>query len=344
MHTASSEPAAGAGLEAPTVTSVDVVSVDIGGTHARFAVATLTPGRRPVLGSVRKYRTADFAGLSGAWAAFARDCGGCLPKAASIAIAGPIGEGLIRLTNNPWLIRSDTIGDELGLEDGLLLLNDFAAQAAAVSVMDGDELVYLAGPEGQLPTTGVTTVIGPGTGLGVAQLLRWRDRRIVIPCEGGHIDFAALDSFEEGLVGRLRARHGRVSAERVAAGPALATLREALALLGSDPIVPMDDATLWQAAIDGTDVLAVQALDRLVMALGSLAGDLALAHGANAVVITGSLANRVRDRLAGPLFVNRFRAKGRFAGRMTDMPVRLAIHPEPGLLGAAAAFQEERLL
>jgi len=39
-------------------------------------------------------------------------------------------------------------------------------------------------------------------------------------------------------------------------------------------------------------------------------------------------------------FAERFRAKGRFADRMANLPVRLAIHPDPGLLGAAAAFQE----
>jgi glucokinase len=323
---------------------MEVVAVDIGGTHVRFAIADLDQGHRPVLGTARKYRTAEFAGLSAAWAAFARDSERSLPRAASIAIAGPIGEGVIRLTNNPWLIRPDTLGEELGFDGDILLLNDFAAQAAAVGVLTDDELAFLSGPDGPLPETGVTSVIGPGTGLGVAQLLRWRDRRIVIATEGGHLDFAALNAFEEGLVRRLRARHGRVSAERIVAGPALATVREALALLGSDPIVPMDDAVLWQVAIDGSDALAAQALDRLVMALGSVSGDLALAHGANAVVITGGLANRIHDRLAGPLFADRFCEKGRFATRMAAIPIRLAIHPEPGLLGAAAAFQEQRLL
>jgi glucokinase len=78
------------------------------------------------------------------------------------------------------------------------------------------------------------------------------------------------------------------------------------------------------------------------MAFGAAAGDLALAHGANAVVLTGGLSNRIADRLKGPLFHDRFRAKGRFEARMARLPIRLARHPEPGLLGAAAAFQEER--
>lgn len=316
-----------------------LVAVDLGGTHARFAIAELHADRRPVLGDTAKYRTADFAGLPAAWAAFAKAQGGDLPRVASIAIAGPVEGELIRFTNNSWTIRPATLATELGI-DRLELFNDFAAMAAAVGVLGESELIHLGGPAGPLPATGITTVIGPGTGLGVAQLLRHRDRRIVLATEGGHIDFAPLDSFEERLLSRLRERHRRVSVERVVSGPALADIHETLAKLGGRSILPRDDAGLWAAAIDGSDLLAAEALNRFTMAFGAVAGDLALAHGAHSVVITGGLSNRIEDRLRGPLFHDRFRAKGRFEARMAQFPIRLARHPEAGLLGAATAFQE----
>ena len=318
-----------------------IVAVDLGGTNARFALAELHADRRPTLSAPRKYKTAEYSGLAAAWAAFARDEGGHLPAAASIAIAGPVEGDLIRFTNSSWTIRPASLADELGIDGGLMLLNDFAAMAAAVGVLNDDELVHIGGPAGALPDHGMTTVVGPGTGLGVAQLFRVAGRKMVIPTEGGHLDFAALDSFEESLLQRLRGEHGRVSTERVVSGPALASIREALARLGGAAIVPRDDAALWAAAIDGSDQYGRQALDRFAMTFGSVAGDLALAHGSNAVVITGGLSNRIRDRLEGPLFNARFRAKGRFAHRMADIPIRLAVHADPGLLGAAAAYQEE---
>ena len=319
---------------------MNLVAVDLGGTHARFAIAALHDGRRPTLGEPRKYRTADHAGLAEAWAAFARDEGGSLPDAASIAIAGPVEGDLIRFTNNGWTIRPATLAGELGI-GRLRLFNDFAAMAAAVGVLADDELAYVGGPEGALPREGVTTVIGPGTGLGVAQLLRRDGRNIVLATEGGHLDFAPLDGFEERLLGRLRERHRRVSTERIVSGPALADIRATLAMIDERPIVPLDDAALWAAAIDGSDPYARQALDRFVMSFGAVAGDLALAHGAQSVVITGGLSNRIADRLASPLFNDRFRAKGRFERRMAAFPIRLARHPEAGLLGAAAVFQED---
>ncbi|MFN9965501.1 MAG: glucokinase, partial [Lysobacteraceae bacterium] len=41
----------------------------------------------------------------------------------------------------------------------------------------------------------------------------------VQPTEGGHIDFAPLDSIEDAILARLRQRYRRVSVERVVSGP-----------------------------------------------------------------------------------------------------------------------------
>ena len=72
---------------------------------------------------------------------------------------------------------------------------------------------------------------------------------------------------------------------------------------------------------------------------GAGAGDISLAHGAMGVAITGGLANRIKHLLRGPEFAERFLAKGRYRSRMTRIPVKLVTTAEPGLLGAAVAFQ-----
>ena len=84
-------------------------------------------------------------------------------------------------------------------------------------------------------------------------------------------------------------------------------------------------------------------MDRFCLALGSVAGDIALVQGASGVVIAGGLGYRIRDTLLGSGFADRFAAKGRFAGLMAGMPVKLIVHPQPGLFGAAAAFAREHL-
>ena len=320
---------------------MELVSVDIGGTNARFCVATIGDDGAITLGEVATLATKDHGSFASAWQAFASHAGRALPRAAALSVAGPVRGDTIRFTNNPWTLQPAQIPAQIGV-DALTLVNDFAAVAHAVAVAPEADFAPLAGPPGPLPAAGTLTVCGPGTGLGVAHL--WRDGKgayRVQATEGGHIDFAPVDPFEDALLARLRTRHPRVSAERVVAGPAIVDLYETLAAVEHRAITPTDDRTLWAAALDGSDPLAVAAAARFCLSLGSVAGDLALAQGASGVVIAGGLGLRIASLIAASGFAARFIAKGRFAGMMADMPVRLITHPQPGLLGAAAAFAME---
>ncbi len=326
-----------------TDTLTEIVTADIGGTHARFALAQIANGRVTHLGPETVIRAADHASLQTAWEAFARASDRPLPRAAGIAVATPVSGDVLKMTNNPWIIRPALIPEKLGL-DSFNLVNDFEAIAHAVAQLNrtdpGPHFRHLCGPEAPLPTTGVITIIGPGTGMGVAQLHCTPTGYHVIATEGGHIDFAPLDGIEDAILARLRDRYRRVSIERVVAGPGLAEIHATLARLEGKAVLETDDKALWALAMSGDDSLAAAALDRFCLALGSVAGDLALAQGASATVIAGGLGYRIRDHLVRSGFAERYTAKGRFAGMMAGLPVKLIVHPQPGLLGAAAAFAQ----
>ena len=315
--------------------AMDIVAIDLGGTHCRFAVVTIGDGP-PRLGPVTVLRTADHASLRLAWAAWTASVGP-VPTRAAIAIAGPVGEGVVHLTNNPWVIDRDRLAAELGLDE-LLLINDFGAVAHAVDVLGHDDFVHVAGPATGLPARGVVTIIGPGTGLGVAQLHRFDGGSHVVETEGGHGDFAPLDAIDDAILARLRVRFRRVSLERIVSGPGLASIHATLCAMEGVPSPPRDDKALWTAALDGSDALAAAALDRFCLNLGAVAGDLALAQGASAVVIAGGIGKRVLGHLPRSGFTARFTAKGRFEARMGTIPVVAVTHDQPGLLGAAAAL------
>ncbi|MCM8730269.1 glucokinase [Hephaestia sp. GCM10023244] len=322
---------------------MEVVAVDIGGTHARFAIAEVASGRVATLGEPITLKTAEHGSLQLAWRAAQETLGRPFPRAAGIAVASPINDDLIRLTNNPWIIRPALITERLDV-DQWVLINDFGAVGHAVAQLPDDEFIHLCGPDAPLPRHGAITVCGPGTGLGVAQVFRTKDRYHVIETEGGHMDFAPLDAIEDAIVKRLRATYTRVSAERICAGPGIVPIYETLAALEHKSIERHDDKTLWNMALAGKDALAVAALDRFCLALGAVAGDLALAHGPRGVVIAGGLGLRLKDHLLNSGFGQRFAAKGRFQGLMNSIPVKLITHSQPGLLGAAAAFAQEHTL
>lgn len=319
----------------------EIIAADIGGTNARFARAKLDARGVPTLGKVRKYKVADYPSLQACWAAFVADEGGGLPTSASIAFATAIGRDVIKLTNSSWVIRPDTLDGELGLKH-LRLVNDFEAVAHAVARLPQDNLPLLFGEDKPFPRDGGVTILGPGTGLGVAMIAFDDGEPHVIATEGGHLDFAPLDPLEEKILAYLRDKFLRVSTERIVSGPGLNNIYKAMATIGHDRVVLMEDAQLWQAAIDGTDEFARAALERFCMSYGSIAGDLALAQGPHMVVLAGGLTQRMRALLPQSGFHQRFTAKGRFESLMKAVPIRLALHDEIGLYGAAAAFREKK--
>jgi glucokinase len=207
-------------------------------------------------------------------------------------------------------------------------------------VIPGDEFVAITGP-GDLPADGITSVLGPGTGLGVSLLDRRHGRVSVIETEAAHIGFSPLDPEEEELADFLTARYSRASLERIVSGPGLIDIYSFLG--GGEAPDPNQAGLLWDGAISGVDKVAERALSILVRTFGAAAGDIALAHGAMGVAITGGLANRIAHLLKAPAFEARFTAKGRYRERMQQTPVRLLTYAEPGLLGAAIAFEREQL-
>lgn len=318
-------------MPTPDRIETQAVVADIGGTHARFAIATLR-GRTVVdLSAPVVLRAADHAGLIEAWAVFAAQLRGGMPRAAALALAGPVTGGLVRFTNSAWRVDPDGLEGALDV-DRLILMNDFAAVAQAVDSLPDHDFAAVCGPSRGLPAKGAVTVLGLGTGLGVAALRRDPAGGVVLPTEGAHITFAPQDAAEAQIAAAIAEQHGRVSVERLVAGPGLGAIVRA-----GDPADARPDAELWDAALAG-EGSAAQALDTLLAAFGAFAGDAALLHGAAAIVLTGGLVNRLGPRLAASRFQQRFCDKGRYRPLLEGVPIMRLRHREPGLWGAAVAL------
>ncbi|QIK96751.1 glucokinase [Sphingomonas sp. HDW15A] len=300
-----------------------IAVADIGGTNARFATAELDGTSVRSVGQPITLRTSNYPTFADAWRTFAATLDGGAPDSLGLSFAGPVDARRIRLTNNHWTIDPDELR-KMGIVH-FKIVNDFAAVAYALEQLGDVHLRFLCGPDGPLPGDAIITLLGPGTGLGVAQIVRGE----VVETEGGHAGFAPADEVEERILELVRKRLGRVEIEHIVSGPGLANIH--LALTGED----REDETLWKQVLAG-DTLA--AFDRWCAILGGFAGDLALVQGADAVVVAGGLGYRLREKLAATPFQDRFVAKGRFEARMRSIRVRILDHPQPGLLGAAVAF------
>jgi glucokinase len=305
---------------------------DVGGTNARFAVA------RRVEGVVTLEHHAGFPAsqhttfLDGV-RAFLDSCE-IKPSGGVIAVAGPVREGEIDLTNSPWRVSEGQLG-QLGLNP-IRLINDFEALAWGAPIVPAADLASLGGPETGDPAAAVA-VLGPGTGFGVSALARdGHGRQMALPSEGGHVSFAPQDAVEDEILRILRRRYDRVSVERLICGPGLVNLHRTLAEIDGRPTDIDDPAEITRKALETPNSPCGATLARFCAILGSVAGDVALTTGARGgVYIAGGIAPRILPFLNASSFRQRFEAKGRFQDYMAAIPTQVILHRHAALLGAA---------
>ena len=312
---------------------------DVGGTNARFAVVDPQGHVR----NPRSFLCKDYASLADVITEYLdTTCGRKRPPRAVIAVAGPVVDGEIEFTNLDWQISEGDLLATFEFE-AVKLLNDFAAQALAAPRLHPEELKAI-GPKIRGGADCPLLVLGAGTGLGVAGLARSDRGDVAVATEGGHAAFAPTDDLEVEILKRFRARHGRVSNERVLSGPGLYELYLALADIEGQEPRAADQKAVMEAA-NQRDPLAGQALDRFCGILGSVAGDLALSFGARGgVYVSGGIAPRMAERLEASSFRARFEDKGRLSPYMREIPTSLVLHPYPAIVGAARELEQmERL-
>lgn len=304
---------------------------DIGGTNARFALVS-----EGVHGYVepRTLRCDDYETPAEAITAYLNQVGAESPRIICFAVAGPIVDHTVSFTNNPWTIAASQLRTMFS-SDEAMLLNDFEAIAWSIPAVNQNNTDQVGGvPERQLETTDFNVcVIGPGTGLGAAGLIKRNGVIVPVISEAGHVGFAAEDAEQLALLQALHNRYSRVSDERLVSGMGIRNLYWALGQIHDEPVEELSEAEIFDR---GDDELATRAVELFFRVLGQAAGNLVLSLGAyDGAYIAGGIAQRHRERLAHSQFREGFENKGRHHALMRDVPSMLITHEQPGLLGAA---------
>lgn len=299
--------------------------IEIGGTHTRCAVSR---GGGPP-DRIALFDNADYDDIESVVTAYLEDVSGEPPARAALAIAAPVDDPPVRLTNLGWTIDPGHLTQHFGWRDAVLV-NDFEALACALPWLSADELVTIRSgtPSPRAPKA----VLGPGTGLGVSALIPAGSGWYPVGGEGGHVTLAASDDREAAIIAELRRLHGHVSAERVLCGPGLLDLYR---LLAKAPAAdsPLDVTRLAEAG----DPQAREAVGLFFRFLGTISSDLALTLGARGgVFLGGGILPHLKADPAWTDFKHRFLDKGRFADYLQAMPVYLITARTPALRGLAA--------
>ncbi len=308
---------------------------DIGGTNARFGL-----WHQGALHLQRVYKCASYSGPAAAASQFLQELRAAqslpLPRAAAFAVAAPLLDDRVALTNNGWDFSAAETRRSLGLEY-LMFLNDFTALALAVPVLKAEERWQVGGGA---PRAGAAiAVLGPGTGLGVSGLLPMDGRWLAMQGEGGHVTLPPVDERDIAVVTRLHRQYSHVSAERILSGNGLELLHRTLAQV--DGLAPgtLSAEAITRQALDGSDLRCRETVSMFCGWLGTVAGNLALTLGATGgVYIGGGIIPQLGNFFATSPFRTRFEAKGRYTTFLAAIPVYVINAKYPALVGCAQAF------
>jgi len=312
-----------------------ILGGDLGGTKTLLALAETVAGRPRVI-CQRRYASADFADFDDLLADFLGDAP--TVEAACFGVAGPTDGQTAKLTYLPWQLSAAALARRFGI-GRVTLVNDFAAAAHGLPLIGADEILTLH--PGQAVGDAPRVLLGAGTGLGVAGVLRINDGHRVIPGEGGHIGFSPQTTEQGELWRWLFDRNGRVTTEDIVSGPGLARIYEFLGGAVQDP------ESIGQAALAGSAPLARPALALWLACYGAFAGDLALhwlARGG--VFLAGGIAAKLLPQIDIAPFLEAFFAKREHADLAKAMPIYLVSAEDLGRRGAMAlaAATTERIL
>jgi len=305
---------------------------DIGGTNARFALQSGAG-----FDDVEVLACADYPTLGEAMQAYLGKAAGRglaveRVRHVALAIANPVEEDRVSMTNHHWSFSIEELRRQQGLAS-LLVVNDFAALAMSLPHLAAEGRERVGGGI-ELPNRPIG-LIGPGTGLGVSGVIPAGSRWIALAGEGGHVSFAPSTKEEVAILEALWEEYGHVSAERLLSGMGLELIH--WALTGKR----IDAPGITGAAIDGSCADCVKTVEVFCGVLGSVAGNVALTLGATGgMYIGGGIVPRLGKLFTESAFRARFEDKGRLSPYLARIPTYLITEQYPALRGVSAMLSD----
>ena len=279
--------------------------------------------------------------------------------------------GLPGVIKNNELIKCANIkhwpkanGDEYAKKFGIkkfLFINDFACNAYGIQtnlIKDEDYIIINDVPAEE---GGPKGIIGPGSGLGNALLIKNPDNKFytIVSCEGGHMDFISKNKkhFELGEFTKKFLGQELICIERICSGQGLIPIYKYLLEKEKDIKRDMDLGNKIDAIKDLKNLLEIdqlnieivnkgisndcplckKVLEFFIEIFGEITGDMALyCLPSCGMYLVGGLSLALKDMIKNSgIFMQHFVNKDNFKFLMEKFPVYLVTNGELGILGSA---------
>jgi glucokinase len=314
--------------------AINIVA-DIGGTNLRIGTIDI----KGSISNLALYQCNQFSGLSEIVQDYLSKIDiGDAELNACFAIACPVDNDLISMTNLPWEFSKKELQTTLNLTQ-MYFINDYTAIAHAVPLLNNEQKVKIGG--GNVVQNKPISICGPGTGLGVANVVNVNNQWVSLGGEGGHVDFAPTDEKEIKILNFLLTKYQHVSYEQVLSGLGIQQIYQALMFINGTESEPLEAKDITQQAINNECDVCKEALDKFCEILGSFAGNLSLTLASfGGVYIAGGIVPRFIEYIKNSNFRSRFEAKGRFEDFTQSIPTFVITETQPGILGASAYLRQ----
>lgn len=312
--------------------SFPILIADIGGTNSRYALIEKEGAEIQHFPSVKN---AGFTSIQDVIEQTVYAKTDLRPKTLVLAIAGPTGNiEKISMTNCPWDIDVYALIANLNIDEAIAM-SDFEAQALAAISTDPSEHTLIK--SGKSRPTSARTVLGPGTGLGLAGMIYIDGQWSIIPGEGGFVDIGPRTPRDAEIFKAAFASGERPAAEELLSGRGLTRIYNAICKADGLDKKLDDPADVTKAYQAGDDAMALETLECFARYLGRYASDAALVYLARGgVYLTGGVAQKLEEVLLLPFFNEEFGNKDPYGDIVANIPVYLMTEPLIALSGLYA--------
>ena len=318
------------------MTTGPILVADIGGTNTRLGLA----GPNGLLqGTSQRYSNSEHSSFYSLVGAYLRQQKVEKCHKACLAVAAPVEDDAITLTNRDWRIDKSGARAATGATE-IRFLNDFEALGFAIDRLSGDQISHIAGPKIAASQNGTRLVLGAGTGFNAAAMTLGADAQPVVhAAECGHMTLPVETVSELSLRDHLAQNRGRASVERALSGQGVLEIYQWVCSQSGTAAQRFTSQEIIQQAIEQRDEACERAAKVLVRILARVAGDLVLAFlPLGGVYLSGGVTRACKNLISSDLFWDEFTAKGRQSDLLRSVPVYLMTDDHAALEGCLAAM------
>ncbi|NIZ63404.1 hypothetical protein DL239_20785 [Sedimentitalea sp. CY04] len=318
------------------MTTGPILVADIGGTNTRLGLAGANGIHK---GTSHRYRNSDYTSFYSLVGAYLRQQKVEKCHKACLAVAAPVEDDAITLTNRDWHIDKSSACAVTGATE-IRFLNDFEALGFAIGRLSGGQVSHVAGPKTATSQNGTRMVLGAGTGFNAAAMTLDADAQPVVhAAECGHMTLPVETPNELLLRDHLARNRGRASVERALSGQGVLEIYQWVC--SHTGVAPQNFTTqeIIQQAIEQRDETCEHTAKMLVRLLARVAGDLVLAFlPVGGLYLSGGVTRACKSLISSDLFWDEFTAKGRQSNLLRSVPVYLMTDDHAALEGCLAAM------